>query len=255
MALSEVTKMGVAIANDMESGVPMFENPAAEIAGNLAGTATSAVADMGTKLAALPLEAASSVTDAITRAISKVQGILDAGSGLFSHMETMIFGDDEGGPLSGGLLSNMSRAKSANVLSNTFAEASGGASDTCDAIHDMMASVMGAGKLLIGTALGAIQKVQELVNELVAAVTSAIQSAIDTAIGLINEAVAQLQGLIDEAIGLVQNEIKKFTDWMTKQINFALGGFLAALREDFCMGPILDSIGSAELKGHLNIQF
>ena len=166
----------------------------------------------------------------------------------------MLFGDNSGSVISGGLQSNITQAQSANTLSNSIA-LNGGTPATCDLFGQLFGSIQGAG----ATVFGAIDAGISAVNNALAAIPQLINGAVNVIVGSevfqsiqstitsVNQTINGLLQAANNAISLVTNEIQSFVDWGQRQLDFAFGNILSRLQTDPCVSNLIGAVGTPQL--------
>jgi phage-related protein len=132
-------------------------------------------------------------------------------------------------------------AVSAINLNDTMSSLAGPIVENCDLMQNFFGSVLGSGAELLG-------KIQSTIFGVLGTINGTIQSAVNAATGI----VSQIQALTNQAIAMVTNEIAAFAEWIGKQMDFALGSFMASLGDiSGCAGLVGDVVKTSALSNIL----
>ncbi len=243
---TESSIRGLNIQQALDEGTPMFVNPIDDQFIEFNSEIARLKSDIQNTLPCIRVETATVAVLQLDADLVELEAVTTT---LNSHMDTLLFGDEEGTIISGGFSSNVGQANSANTLFNTVAGLVGDFA-SCDLFDEFFGSLLGGANELLNRALDAMAIALGAVGRLMSAVGAAVQEMVD----LINQVIAEVQALINEMIAMVLGEIQAFTDWLQRQLDLALGNFLAALGAIPCIDNILVAIQTPELDILLNAQ-
>lgn len=211
------------------------------------------------------------VGSAVSSAVSQVQSLIDSGlasaeelleletlkgglesatsasNDLLAHADTLLFGDDQGTLISGGIGSNAGQALGAINLDDTLNSLGGSITETCDLITDFFGSVLGLGQDLLESLASAVQDALSFITNAIDTALGGISAAISVVVGAVTSLIGAITSVINEVISLIASELAAFAEWMAKQIDFALGSFFAGAQDNPCLQLLLGGVGTAAL--------
>lgn len=169
---------------------------------------------------------------------------------LTDHTNTLIFGNNAGTVISGGLSSNLGIALSALTLNNKLAafgqptQGTTSSSDPCAIIGDFFNTLIGKGAELLNqlnTAIAAIMApIQQLINQINTAITAGMQALRDA----INSLNAQIQAVTAQISQAISDELNSFAKWLNIHLNFNLSSFLSGVFNNSCARLLLNAVTS-----------
>lgn len=170
-----------------------------------------------------------------------------AAGDMFSHADTLLFGDNQGSLISGGIGSNAGQALSAINLEDTLDSLGGAITETCDLIMDFFGSVLGAGKDLLDALADAVSQAVQFISNAISAAVGGLAAAIQAIVGAISTIIGAITSAISAIVSLIANELATFAEWLAKQLDFSLGNFLAGAQDNPCLQLLLGGVGTAAL--------
>ncbi len=239
----------VAITNLMNSGTPLLSNPLLN-PGNAYGEAAAIIRGQsdGFQNGLAPGHPAYYLLGKVTNTLD---GSTAQSQALVNHGSLLIFGDPRSSSIiAGGLQSNLGLAMAAITLDNTISGAGAASSsgNPCALISEMFNSILGLGQELMQAMQDALDQIGELIRQVI----DTINDITDALIAQVEEALATLRAAMDEIANQIAEELSKFGEWLSKQLNYIYANFLAGLFDDPCFRVVVGVVGTAALLGALS---
>ena len=166
-------------------------------------------------------------------------------SSLVTHANRLIFGDENGDLIRGGITRNAGQALRAINLNDTLGRAAGTPppADPCGLMRGFFGTILGAGAALLAKAQALMAQVEAAIAQGV----QVIQDGINAVLAIANQITAEIQAVVAEIANQISREIAAFAQWLQNQINFATGRFFAGFMGDPCFKAVASAVGTPAL--------
>jgi len=138
------------------------------------------------------------------------------------------------------LHSRMSMYESDTNRNETLTPTPGGGSNVCSGISGLFGTLMAAGAALMSA-----------INTVIQTVLGLVQGAIEALVAGITAVLATIASLVGQIAGMIAAEVAALAALVVKAVNWAVGQFLAFLKDTFCSNDVINAVKTPALDDFL----